>query len=126
MTDNRMKELLSSIETLELTDSERSKADGSFIELPCGNTHYELKGDGESVVLVHGYATPYSLYEKVFEGLVANGYKVLRYDLLGRGLSERVEAVYDPALFARQLRELTEALIGEETFYLLSLKKIIR
>ena len=106
------------IETLELDDSERSKHSGSFISLPCGNTHYEIKGEGELVVLTHGYATPYVIYDRLFDALVNSGFKVLRYDLLGRGLSERVYGPYTPELFARQLNELTRKLFGDEKFYL--------
>lgn len=105
-------------EKLELNDEERKKIKGSFIALPCGNTHYEIKGEGEPVVLVHGYATPYFIYDKLFDALVDAGYRVLRYDLLGRGYSERAEADYTPELFAKQLKELTDALFGEEKFYL--------
>ena len=118
MTDTELKALISEGGTKELTDEERKKLKGSFIQLPCGNTHYELKGEGEAVVLVHGYATPYVIYEKVFNSLVEKGYKVLRYDLMGRGLSERVKADYSAAFFATQLKQLTEALLGDEPFYL--------
>lgn len=118
MTDEKLKELVSEIETLELTDEEREKAPGSFIDLPCGNTHFELKGKGEPVVLVHGYATPYFIYDKIFDALVEEGYKVLRYDLLGRGLSERADVKYNVELFAKQLDELTEAIFEKEPFYL--------
>ncbi len=116
MDSRELKQLLSKAETLELTDEERRKAPGSFIDLPCGNTHYELKGDGKPVVLTHGYATPYFIYDKVFDALVGAGYRVLRYDLLGRGLSERVDTVYSPELFARQLFELTNAFFPGEAF----------
>ncbi len=120
MTKEELKSLVKQAGTLELTDSERKKAGGEFISLPCGNTHYELKGDenGEPCVLVHGYATPYYIYDKVFDRLVAEGYRVLRYDLLGRGLSERVKADYTAAFFAAQLHELTEAIFGEKSFNL--------
>lgn len=104
--------------TLELTDAERAKKQGSFIPLPSGITHYELKGGGEAVVLVHGYATPYYIYDKLFDIFVSKGYKVLRYDLLGRGYSERVEKDYTPQLFAEQLDELTSAVLGGEKFML--------
>jgi pimeloyl-ACP methyl ester carboxylesterase len=110
--------LISQLETLELTDSERHKAQGCFIDLETGNTHYEIKGEGEPVVLVHGYATPYYIYDCVFDSLVNSGFKVLRYDLLGRGLSERVKAKYTPELFAKQLYELTQALLGSDKFIL--------
>lgn len=118
MDKENLKKLKKDIETLELTDDERKKAQGSFISLPCGNTHYEMKGEGEVCVLVHGYATPYFIYDKVFDRLVSEGYKVIRYDLIGRGLSERVKTPCTPELFAKQLHELTTALIGDEKFYL--------
>ena len=118
MTKQELQALLKTAQTKELTDAERAKASGSFIELPCGNTHYEVKGEGTPCVLVHGYATPYFIYDKLFDALVENGYRVLRYDLLGRGLSERVDAVYAPELFARQLLELTEEIFPGEQFHL--------
>ena len=107
-------------ESLILTEEERKKApDGLFVDLPVGNTHYKIEGEtGEWVVLTHGYATPYFIYDKIAEGLLAAGYRVLRYDLIGRGLSERVKGPYDPALFVQQLKELTEYVLGEESFYL--------
>lgn len=118
MDKKRYAELVGNIEKFELTQNERKKYSGSFIKLPCGETHYELKGNGEAVVLVHGYATPYFIYDKIFAFLVEKGYKVLRYDLLGRGLSERVNGDYTPALFAMQLKELTDALLPGEKFFL--------
>lgn len=118
MTKDEIKLALKQAEKKILTDEERAKLDGSFINLPSGNTHYEVKGEGELVVLTHGYATPYYIYDKIFECLVSNGYKVLRYDLLGRGYSERVNEEYNAELFARQLDDLTSALFGEEKFYL--------
>lgn len=114
MDKNKLKALVKGIEKKVLTDAERKKAEGSFIDLPCGNTHFEMKGEGEACVLVHGYATPYFIYDKVFDRLVSEGYKVIRYDLMGRGLSERVKADYSPEFFARQLNELTEALLGKD------------
>lgn len=118
MEKKEFNKLVKGIETLELDDNERSKHSGSFISLPCGNTHYEMKGEGETVVLTHGYATPYVIYDRLFDALVKSGYKVIRYDLLGRGLSERVYGPYTPELFARQLNELTKKVLGDEKFYL--------
>lgn len=112
------KQIVKEIEKYELNEEERQKLFGSFIDLKCGNTHYEIKGNGEAVVLVHGFATPYFIYDKIFNFLVQKGYKVLRYDLLGRGYSERVKGPYTPDLFAEQLDELTKALIPNERFYL--------
>ncbi len=118
MDKKELKELLKQAESLELTDTQRKKCPGSFISLPCGNTHYQMEGNGEAVVLVHGYATPYFIYDKIYKVLVEKGYKVLRYDLLGRGLSERVKKDYTPQLFAVQLNQLTKALLSDEKFIL--------
>ena len=106
--------------SLVLDDQARAAiTDGAFIDLPSGNTHYKVEGDsGDWVVLTHGYATPYFIYDKIAQGLVAAGYRVLRYDLLGRGLSERVKTKYTPRLFAAQLDELTRAILGDQPFYL--------
>lgn len=105
--------------SLKLDEEARKKLFGSFINLPSGNTHYCVEGDGkEWAVLVHGYATPYFIYDKIAAGLIKEGYKVLRYDLLGRGLSERVKKAYTPELFASQLDDITKAIIGNKPFYL--------
>ncbi|MBR4726989.1 MAG: alpha/beta hydrolase [Clostridia bacterium] len=114
MTKERRKQFAREFGKHTLDADARAKAEGAFIDLPSGNTHYELRGEGELCVLVHGYAVPYFLYDKVADALVENGYWVLRYDLLGRGLSERVRRRYTPALFARQLGELLDALAGDE------------
>ena len=118
MEKSETKMWLQKAETLELDDAAREKAQGSFIDLPAGNTHYELKGEGKLVVLVHGYSTPYFIYDKLFTRFVADGYKVLRYALFGRGLSERVKGDYNTALFSRQLEQLTEAVVPGEHFIL--------
>lgn len=118
MEEKRLKELIKNIEKFDLTEQEKSKYPGSFIKLKCGETHYEIKGEGENVVLVHGYATPYYIYDKIFDFLVSKGYRVLRYDLLGRGFSQRVDEDYTPSLFAEQLKEITDEFMPEGSFYL--------
>lgn len=118
MEKSELKELLKKCEQKELTDEERESCYGSFISLPCGNTHYQMEGNGEPVVLVHGYATPYFIYDKIYKTLLSKGYKVIRYDLLGRGLSERIKSEFTPQLFTIQLNQLTNALLGDEKFIL--------
>ena len=118
MTKEELRALLQQAQTKDLTPEEKAKAPGDFIDLPCGFTHYELVGEGAPCVLVHGYATPYFIYDKLFQTLVDSGYRVLRYDLLGRGLSERVDTVYSAELFARQLFELTNAVFPDMPFHL--------
>lgn len=118
MDKAEIKNAVRSMETLDLTDAERERLGDNFISLPSGVTRYEIKGNGRCVVLVHGYATPYHIYDKLFDALVEQGYCVLRYDLLGRGLSERADAEYAPDLFAKQLDEITTALLGDKSFVL--------
>ena len=38
-----------------LDDNARSAIQGKFIRLEDGYTHYEIRGEGETIVLVHGY-----------------------------------------------------------------------
>jgi pimeloyl-ACP methyl ester carboxylesterase len=99
-------------ETKELNELTRKNAAGSFISLSEGVTHYELGGDesGEKIVLVHGFSTPYFIFDTTYDFLVKSGCRVLRYDLFGRGLSDRPEVEYDIYLFVRQLKELCDAL----------------
>jgi len=99
-------------ETKELNESTRKEADGSFIALTDGVTHYELGGpeNGKPVVLVHGFSVPYFIYDPTFEFLVNSGFRVLRYDLIGRGFSDRPRVAYDIHLFVRQLKDLLYAL----------------
>jgi len=61
-------------------------------------------------VLVHGFSTPYFIYDLTFEFLVNAGFRVLRYDLFGRGYSDRPRVNYDIHLFVRQLKDLLDAL----------------
>ena len=100
-------------ETKELNDETRKEAaSGAFVQLPDGVTHYELGGpeDGQPVVLVHGFSTPYFIFDPTFEFLTGSGFRVLRYDLFGRGWSDRPKLPYDIHLFVKQLADLLDAL----------------
>lgn len=118
MTEAELKALIKMGESETLTAENRAQYKGEYIKTAMGTTHYELKGEGEAVVLVHGYSTPYFIYDKVFEGLVNLGYKVLRYDLFGRGFSDRLSGKNNQDFFAKQLDEVTTALLGDEKFVL--------
>ena len=99
-------------ETEELTDTVRATAGGSFIQLSDGFCHYEINKSesSQTVVLIHGFSVPYYIWDPTFDFLVRSGFQVLRYDLFGRGYSDRPKTVYDIHLFVRQLMELMDAL----------------
>lgn len=62
------------------------------------------------VVLVHGFSVPYFIWDPTFAALTSAGFRVLRYDLFGRGFSDRPRARYNMDLFVRQLHDLLDAL----------------
>ncbi len=107
-------------ETEELDETARTSAPGSFVRLSDGYTHYELgspplpTGEGIGarvpVVLVHGFSVPYFIWDPTFDFLTGSGFCVLRYDLFGRGYSDRPRARYDIDMFCKQLRELLDIL----------------
>ncbi|MBN2044166.1 MAG: alpha/beta hydrolase [Anaerolineales bacterium] len=99
-------------EVIHLTPDFRQSVRGSFIRLGDGITHYQLAGldDMPVVVLVHGFSVPHFIWDPTFESLAAAGFRVLRYDLFGRGYSDRPHLRYDLDLFTRQLADLLDAL----------------
>lgn len=101
------------IQSKEILDEEaRKSASGNFVTLSQGMVHYELSGpsNGQTVVLVHGFSSPYYVWDNNCSALEKAGFRVLRYDLYGRGFSDRPGAVYDRDLFDRQLLELLKEL----------------
>src|SRR5438067_7104597 len=81
-------------ETSALDDQTRRQASGSFVNLSAGVTHYELGGPagGTPILLVPGFSTPYNVWDPTYEGLTKAGFRVLRYELFGRGFSDRPNA----------------------------------
>ena len=99
-------------EIKELNHETRESAGGAFVQLSNGLTHYELGGNesSEVVVLVHGFSVPYFIYDPTFEFLTQSGLHILRYDLFGRGYSDRPHVDYNLELFVDQLADLLDAL----------------
>jgi pimeloyl-ACP methyl ester carboxylesterase len=99
-------------ETKELNEVTRKETGGSFLQLSEGFTHYELSNPQahSTVVLVHGFSVPYFIYDPTFAFLTQTGFRVLRYDLFGRGFSDRPKTRYNLRLFVRQLRDLLDGL----------------
>ncbi len=101
----------------------RAQFNETFIELLNGVVHYEFGGPvgGEVVVLVHGFSVPAYIWDPTFESLTSAGYRVLRFDLYGRGHSDRPDVAYTIGFFAKQLDQLTRSLGVDTPFNLLGL-----
>jgi pimeloyl-ACP methyl ester carboxylesterase len=102
----------SDVETKDLDDAARTQAGGSYVKLPQGVTHYELTGpeNGQVVVLLHGANIPMYLWDAQVEALARAGYRVLRYDMYGRGYSDRPSGDYSQAFYRKQLVDLLDTL----------------
>ncbi|MDA1330176.1 MAG: alpha/beta hydrolase [Chloroflexi bacterium] len=110
-------------ERLELNERTRGDMQGRFVQLSDGITHYEIEGprDGPLVVLIHGFSVPQFIWDPTFKALVVAGFRVLRYDLFGRGFSDRPHRTNNRDFFVRQLSELLDALAIQEPANLVSL-----
>lgn len=94
----------------EMDEAARRDAPGGFAALSRGLTHYRWSGParGPVAVCVHGLTTPSFVWDGIAPGLGALGFRVLVYDLYGRGYSDRPEGPQDAAFFVTQLEELLE------------------
>lgn len=93
-----------------MDDIVRGSAPGQFAELSKGVTHFDWYGpaDGKVAICIHGLTTPSFVWRGVTRALVLMGFRVLTYDLYGRGYSDRPKGTQDAAFFLSQLRELLE------------------
>ncbi|KAI1795097.1 alpha/beta-hydrolase [Ganoderma leucocontextum] len=83
---------------------------GAYVKFPQGSVRYWLVGpeNGRRVVLIHGLSVPAIIWKDVAPKLVAKGYRVLLYDLYGRGYSDAPHTTYDANLYTTQLALLLQ------------------
>ncbi len=95
-------------ESKKLTVNEQRSQSGKFVEISYGYVHYELGGpkSGKKVILVPGFTAPLFIWDYTYEVLVNSGFRVLRYDIFGRGFSDRPKTKYTMDFFVDQLYEL--------------------
>ena len=91
-----------------MDDAARLDAPSDFAELSQGITHFRWIGPvrGPVAVCVHGLTTPSMVWDAVAKGLALMGFRVLVYDLYGRGYSDRAPGLQDQDFFIRQLEDL--------------------
>jgi len=95
---------------LPMNDGNRGTAPGRMIDLPQGRTHIRWDGpeDGRVMVLVHGLTTPSFGFDAMTQALVSQGYRVLRYDHIGRGFSDKSEIAQTARFFVTHLDAILE------------------
>jgi len=72
--------------------------------------HYEDKGTGQPVVLIHGYPLDGNSWEGQIPALLAAGHRVITYDRRGFGKSSQPSIGYDYDTFAADLNIVMETL----------------
>ena len=87
----------------------RKYARGDFIDLNGKSTHYIEKGEGEPVILLHGFFFDSTLWTRNMDAL-AEKFKVYVPDFWGFGFSTREPLDYGYPLFARQVLEFMDEL----------------
>ena len=95
-----------------LTAQTRSLSGGDYVRLTDGLTHYRTEGpeDGTPLVLLHGATVSLWTFDFLVPLLGPLGFRTLRFDLFGHGLSDRPATAYTLELFTRQTTELLEAI----------------
>ena len=90
----------------------RCRAPGKFLSLRNGKTHYQLDdpSDRPLLICIHGWSTASYVWKPLKPFLRDKGYRLLTYDLYGRGFSDRPEVHNTAELFTRQLSELLSRL----------------
>lgn len=96
----------------DMTSIVRHNAPGDTALIGGRVTHYRLDGAPEQPLLIciHGWTTASYVWEPLRPFLQQKGYRVLTYDLYGRGYSDRPIANHTAGFFVRQLNELLEHL----------------
>ena len=104
-----------------MTKAARASAPGQFADLPQGVTHYQWLGadKGPLIVCVHGLTTPSFVWRPLADGLERLGFRVLIYDLYGRGYSDRPRGAQDTRFFVTQLEDLLDTLGVDEPITLM-------
>ena len=90
----------------------RRKAGGGFLQLSAGLTHVVDQGPAErgTMLLVHGATVPHWEFDRLVPHLQAAGWRTVRFDLFGHGLSDRPAVEYDFDLFLGQTLEVLDTL----------------
>ena len=84
-------------------------ADASFLDVAGARVHYVDEGQGDPVVMIHGFASSLGVWDGVRQALVASHHRVIALDLKGFGYSDRPQGDYSPAAEAELVLGLLDA-----------------
>ena len=86
-----------------------------IIHLDGHSVFYAVKGEGEPILLVHGFGAGIWVWEKQMEAL-SRSHRVYAVDLIGHGYSDRPRIPYRPETYFRFLKAFLDGVgIGEVT-----------
>lgn len=90
----------------------RKEVGGRYLRLPEGLTHLVDEGHESqaTILLVHGATVPHWEFDRLVPPLRAQGWRIVRFDLFGHGLSDRPAVDYDFQLFLEQALAVVDAL----------------
>lgn len=93
-----------------MTAARQNRAPGRMADLATGATHYAWSGPegGPIAICIHGLSTPSFVFAATQRHLADMGFRVLSYDLYGRGYSDRVRGTQSLDFFLTQLRALLQ------------------
>jgi pimeloyl-ACP methyl ester carboxylesterase len=74
---------------------------------------YSEEGEGETVVLIHGYCGSYQYWDKIIP-LLSSQYRIIAVDLRGHGMSSAPEESYSMEAMAEDIYRLLEHLEVEQ------------
>ncbi|SDJ10214.1 alpha/beta fold hydrolase [Alteribacillus bidgolensis] len=78
-----------------------------------GKTHWKEIGKGDPVIFIHGVGMDHTMWEEQSD-YMSSYYRVIVYDMIGHGLSEKPDKEYELIDFVNQLRDLMEHLSIEK------------
>lgn len=94
-----------------------SPARAALLQTAKGHISYDLQGQGsDTLVFVPGFSIPSLIYKN--QSSLQEKFRVLSFDLYGRGLSDRPPPPYDAELFVTQLETLLDGLHIREPIHL--------
>lgn len=101
---------LAELKRAPMSKARQSRAPGRMADLSQGATHYTWSGPegGPIAICIHGLSTPSYVFAATERHLASQGFRVLTYDLYGRGYSDRPKGAQTLDFFLRQLRDLLQ------------------